>query len=293
MTSTSDRPLVVGIDEAPQSQLALRWAVEEARSRGCPLHIVSAYELTTRPPEYELVSQLGAQSTLRDRFDEAVAFAFERLGADRVSHAYVAGHPAQVLLNEAASAAALVVGSTSRSPAAAVLIGSVSGAVAAHAICPVVVVRAAPAGPAAGPVVVGMDSSPHSDQAARVAFEQAHGRGLPLKVVHCSSPLPGYADPGKSPGGILADEPDFRERWIEERLAPLRKDHPDVRVSLHLVEGRPADELIACSAHATIVVVGSRGHGGIGGLLLGSVSQALLHHARCTVIVAKDVLSPR
>lgn len=286
MTTTDARPLVVGIDESPQSQLALRWAVDEARNRGYHVRLVSVYELTARPFDYEPAT-IGAHTPMRDRFDEAIAYAFDRLGTERVSHAYVAGNPAQVLLTEAESAAMVVVGSATATRTAAVLMGSVSSAVAAHARCPVVVVRTEQDPAPTGPVVVGVDGSPQSGEAARVAFEQAHDRGLDLQIVHCWRPVLGPIDPVRWESSLLADEVDERETWVDERVAAVAKEYPDVRATTELVEARAAEELTARSKHATMIVVGSRGHGGVSGLLLGSVSQALLHHADCTVIVTK------
>jgi nucleotide-binding universal stress UspA family protein len=74
---------------------------------------------------------------------------------------------------------------------------------------------------------------------------------------------------------------------LAEALGGLGERYPDVRVHRELVRGRIRHTLIEASAGAGLVVVGARGRGGFAGLLLGSVSQALLHHARCPVAVVR------
>jgi nucleotide-binding universal stress UspA family protein len=82
---------------------------------------------------------------------------------------------------------------------------------------------------------------------------------------------------------IDADE----HRLLSERLAGWSEKYPDVPVQRLVTRHRPAATLIEQSAHAQLVVVGSRGRGGFAGLLLGSVSHALLHHAACPVAVVR------
>ena len=83
-----------------------------------------------------------------------------------------------------------------------------------------------------------------------------------------------------------AVESDERE-VLAERLAGLRTSHPDLVVRKLVVRDRPARSLVDESRRAQLVVVGSRGRGGLRGLLLGSVSQQLLHHAHCPVAVVR------
>ena len=75
---------------------------------------------------------------------------------------------------------------------------------------------------------------------------------------------------------------------LAERLAGWQDKHPDLAIERRVVRDRPAQELTALSAGAQLVVVGSRGRGGFAGLLLGSVSQALLRHAACPVAVVRE-----
>src|SRR5690606_16016414 len=78
-----------------------------------------------------------------------------------------------------------------------------------------------------------------------------------------------------------------QQRLVRDALADARRRWPQVRVREQVTRGRPARVLIDASARAQLVVVGARGRGGFAGLLLGSVSQALLHHSDCPVAVIR------
>jgi nucleotide-binding universal stress UspA family protein len=186
------------------------------------------------------------------------------------------------LRDRSAEASLIVLGSRGQSALAS--IGSVSVAVSAHAHCPVVVVRGDPA-PAA-PVVVGVDDSDCARLALAFAFEQAAGRGVPLRVIRA------YA----FAAGIWEDRPVVNQTIIEDETRSLhdlvtewQQKYPDVQVSATFRAEHPADALTAASAGAQLVVVGSRGRGAFRGMLLGSVSQHLLHRSPCTVAVVREI----
>jgi len=136
--------VVVGIDGSPESEAALRFALEEARLRGLPLRVVCAWE----PPSARYVGEAFAPTG--DAFREAeghaedvLRAALEAIPADSgvvVEAVSVEGHPPTVLAEQAADAVLLVVGSRGRGAAKSVLLGSVSQAVAHHAHCPLAIV---------------------------------------------------------------------------------------------------------------------------------------------------------
>ncbi|WP_425553928.1 universal stress protein [Dactylosporangium salmoneum] len=143
---------------------------------------------------------------------------------------------------------------------------------------PVAVVRGRSAA-ADGPVAVGVDGSPSSDVALGLAFDAARARGAELVAIRA------YLAPGTA--AVPADVVVAHEREaLEESLAPWRHRYPDVKVEALVAPGRAAKVLIGVSHTARLVVVGSRGHGGFAGLLLGSVGQQLMHHAECPVLIA-------
>jgi nucleotide-binding universal stress UspA family protein len=159
--------------------------------------------------------------------------------------------------------------------------------VAAHAHCPVVVVQAEGGRPD-GPVVVGVDGSPESEETIGWAFDHASRHGLPLEVLHAYA-IPVYPGvvPYVPPVEITQAPSDFEHRVTHEVLAGWGEKYPDVTVTTSVMHGRPAPALIEASARASLTVVGSHGRGAFLGMLLGSTSQSLLHHARGSVVVLR------
>lgn len=273
--------ILVGVDDTPESQIALRWAVEAAQERGSAVRVIRAYvhELNTWPA-------LGVEGYIpapppvdlyQDDLDTAVRFVQDRLGHDRGS-GWLANFPAaDALLTEAEDADMVVVGTRSGSKLSAAVLGSVAISVASKAPCPVVVVRGERR---TGPVVVGTDGSGDSDEAVAFAFEQASASGQPLTVVYCWHPQEQHGASAESTSGLL-------KNWLAENLEPYQAKHPAVRLTASVLEGRASATLVDLSKDASLVVVGSRGRGGVTGLVLGSVSQSLLHHADSPVAVVR------
>jgi nucleotide-binding universal stress UspA family protein len=171
----------------------------------------------------------------------------------------------------------VVVGTRSPNKISAAFLGSVATAVAAKAPCPVVVVRGERHD---GPIVVGTDGSPDSKDAMSFAFAQAARTGQPLRVVYCWQPQTEYGASAGTTSELLKD-------WLAESVEPYADKYPTVKVRASVLEGRPGAQLIKLSVDASLVVVGSRGRGGVKGLLLGSVSQSLLHHADSPVAIVR------
>src|SRR4051812_6586171 len=158
--------ILVGVDETPESQLALHWAVEAAAARGSAVRVVRAYlnELSRWPA-------LGAEGYVpgpmpldiyQRELDAAVLYVRDRLGYEAGSGWLADADAAQALLTEAGNAELIVVGSKSPSKMSAALLGSVATSIAAKAPCPVVVVRGERR---TGLVVVGTDGSADSEDA--------------------------------------------------------------------------------------------------------------------------------
>lgn len=135
-------------------------------------------------------------------------------------------------------------------------------------------------------VVVGVDGSEDSERALRFALEEARLRGARLRVVHAwQLPYPVHAG---GPVPIVYDRADVAagaRDVLERAVAAVAADVDDVQVEPVLVEDRAAPALLAAAEGADLLVMGSRGHGGFVGLLLGSVGQQCAHHARCPVVV--------
>ena len=146
--------------------------------------------------------------------------------------------------------------------------------------------------PAMSLIVVGVDGSEDGRKGLQWAFEEARLRKATLRVVHAWVLLPPPAPIGLTPPMALsAEEIDTlrgaSEKLLELELSDVVGDDPGISVERKSVEDLPAQALINEAADADLVVVGSRGHGGFAGLLLGSVSQQVAHHAPCPIVIVR------
>ncbi len=167
------------------------------------------------------------------------------------------------------------------------LLGSISAGVVQHAHCPVAVIHDEDPlmpHPAEAPVLVGIDASQVSELASAVAFEEASRRQVDLIALHAWSDA-GVVD---FPGMDWAMTKASADEVLVERLARWQNRYPDVSVHRDVVCDRPAHQLIERSEAAQLVVVGSHGRGGFAGMLLGSVSAAVVQSARMPVIVVRQ-----
>lgn len=286
MTRTEGRPpIVVGIDPDPGKRRALAWAADAAGRRRLPLLLVLAQNLPTpgyRPtgghPSWEEWNE--ALHATGDRvLKDAVAFVESRQPQVQVSGLLTEGHPAWVLREQAQHAKEVVLGSWHLSALQGLFTSaSVTLPLIAHAPCPVVVVPESEHTTQHPPCfVVGVDGSPHSAAAVDAAFEEAALRGAGLRALYVWHP--------PRLGGLDEDAAVQEcRRLLSETVAGRAATHPEVELHHEVVRGHPVQVLIEASEHALGLVVGTHGHGGFTGMLLGSVSQGVLHHARCPVI---------
>ncbi len=166
------------------------------------------------------------------------------------------------------------------------LLGSTSAAVTQHASCPVVVVHGQAA--SAGPVVVGLDGSTASEQALGYAFQAAARAGAALWTVHAWDDLGELHSPIAPAEALPVNEIEAAaHRMLAEQLASWQEKYPEIVVERQVIHERPAAALIELGRGARMIVVGSRGRGGFARLLLGSVSQAVVRHATCPVVVCR------
>ena len=140
--------IVVGVDGSASSQQALRWAARQARLTGEELHAVSCWDYPTGVGWSPVLEELDWAGSARKALDDAVTASLHPDDADRVQRSVVRGYPARALLDAAAEADLLVVGSRGRGGMVGMLLGSVSQHVVTNAHCPVVVVREEPGTPA-------------------------------------------------------------------------------------------------------------------------------------------------
>jgi nucleotide-binding universal stress UspA family protein len=289
MTVDARRTVVVGVDGSAQALRAVRWAVWEARRRQAVLRLITALAWTDDrlvglpgigPAPYGEYFRRAAQEGLA----AAEAAAVEVDPDVPVERELVIGFPGGVLHEQSQTAELLVVGDNGRGRIASALAGSVALSVAARSVCPIVVVRGTP--PASdGPVVVGIDGTPLSEAAIHFAFDEAAARRVPLVAVHTW--LDELDDPAIAKLIDWQSAAVQAEELLAERLAGWGEKYPDVPVQRLVARGLAGHALLDQAATAQLVVVGSRGHGEIAGVLLDSVSNALVHKAGCPVAIVR------
>jgi nucleotide-binding universal stress UspA family protein len=192
------------------------------------------------------------------------------------------------LIDESRTAQLMVLGARGQGGFSELLVGSMAGAVATHGKCPVVVVRGGVDDLDGKPVVVGVDGSPASEAAIAFAYDEASRRGVPLIAVHTWTDTITAVAFAMAPYAVDWLEVQTEElRLLAERLAGWSEKYPDVQVQRVVTRDHPARSLIEHAQKAQLVVVGSRGRGQVAGLLLGSTSQTLLHHAPCPLVIVR------
>jgi len=262
--------VVVGVDGSSSSHAAVVQAAREAERRGAELRVVHAFSWPVGPI-YAPVDPSPLNSLAHDAAQDA-----RRVVPDvEVSETLMIGGAVSVLVAESRTADLVVVGRRGFGGFVGMLLGSTAVSLAAHSHCPVLVVREEQYD--AGPVVLAVDGSPEGEKAVEFAFAEAGLREAEIRAVHAW--LPDHASAGTG-----MESP---ERLLAHVIAGRGERYPDVTVRQDVLSGETREVLIEASRDAQLMVVGARGRGGFSGMLLGSVSQALLHHAHCPVAVVR------
>jgi nucleotide-binding universal stress UspA family protein len=295
------RSIVVGVDESAGAAAALRWAAAERALDDCALTAVLCWtylEQHRSQPKQHFDPEYG-DAAAREALDSIVE---QVLGSDatNVERRTVNDHTARGLLDASADADLLVLGARGLSGWREVVVGSVTRQCLHHATKPIAVIRQrADGGPepdsrpepepshttSANRVVVGVDGSESSVKALHWALDEARRRGAALTAVHVWTPP--FIGPDLVPSAAYdTDENDRRGREVlESALAAADTSGLAAPVEPVVVSGGASTALVDAADGADLLVVGSRGHGGFAGLLLGSVSHHAVHHAACPVVV--------
>ncbi|ORM36784.1 universal stress protein [Williamsia sp. 1135] len=282
--------VIVGVDGSETALGAVRWAAKFAQKSAAPVHLIHAL------PTDEWYVGLGRSALISER---ALLDQLREVGADHLKRAREAvgevdpgAEVTSAICDESVAeyvhahsqhAAMVVIGSRRSGPVRDMLLGSQVIAVTNAAQCPVVAWRAHES--KGGDVVVGVDGSEHADKALLAAFEYAHLMGARLVAAHFWQVS---AMVGIGYSGALIDWEQLRDdgtAWLTEHVAVVRDKFPDVEVAILYGDASAARGLGELSAAAGLLVVGSQGRGAMTGTILGSVSQNVLHHSQCPVLV--------
>lgn len=249
------KPVVVGIDGSPAADVAVKWAAIEAAALHTELHLLyalAAGESAARAGDIVLRSVTHARGlepeiTVTGRIEN--------------------GTPSVVLEKASGDAAVVVIGSRGLGVMIGALVGSTGLDLAANARCPVVVVRPDLGTMAGVRVVIGYDGSRASETGLGFGIDYARRHDLAVRVV--------------------AAQPEGTElhRLTEAELRDAVHARGGHDAELIQITGHPAEHILRLSADANLIVLGARGRGGFAGMLIGSVSQTVLHHADCPVAV--------
>ncbi|ADD43140.1 universal stress protein [Stackebrandtia nassauensis] len=285
-------PITVAYDGSQQSSDAVEWAVTEARHWRRPLRIItvslalpplrrdSQSDVTTAHNAVKDIAREMAEETLRKAPDLDVQY-------EVIEAPTAAGG----LIPRSSTWEMLVLGTHGRGGFTGMLVGSSTTQVCAYSMCPVVVARKPY--PESAPVTVGVDGSRGSRSAVGFALREAWLRDVPLNLVHAWRHPKSARDVDFAAGAELSDYlAADRQTVMTRSLAGLVSRFRDVPITRRSVQGGTRTVLLRESAHSSLLVVGARGRGGFTGLLLGSTSQAMIHHAKIPVAVVHGTETP-
>jgi nucleotide-binding universal stress UspA family protein len=290
-TRADGRPIVVGIDDSPDSSRGLAYAVRQAERDGCAVWLINAiHEIVPLGPMMPLLAGdpfVDVGNGLLAEADELV----EALSGGRVrTRLQVALGPATDLLAAAGERARLIVlGHRSGSLVERIFTGSTTFGVVARVSCPVVSVpQEWDHGVEHRRVVAALDGSQGSAAVLEHAFAAAAQRDARLEIVHCWRLDPLYS--------YLVDEWSVQYEWgtqarriIDGLVEHAAARHPGVRYETRLEYADVADTLVRRGTEADVLVMGRHGHGGLGTrvatVVVGTVTRAVVQHATCPVVV--------
>ena len=282
------KPIIAATDGSEDSLRAVEWAAREAVLRAKPLRIVSVPML---PPRMSPGSsgQATVAAILQRTAERALASAAQRaaelepgLPADT---ALLPGAPARALLDAAADASMLVVGSRGTGGFAAMALGSMSRYVATRVPCPVVVAREETTA-VHREIVVGVRDPDQSAAALGFAFEEASLPKARLLALHAWA----WSFPSADSVGTLTaqeravmnatDVRAYAAERLESVLAGWREKYPGVQADWEIVHAQPARAIIGASGRADLTVIGRHP-----GPAVGSIAHPVLSHARGPVAI--------
>ena len=293
-TPATHRGIIVGVDGSSAAKVAVDWAARDAAMRKVPLAVVTVldppaghtFPKNPIPLEYVRWQEDEGRTVLNDAL-KTVEDSAKQLGPINVRGELMTGLAVPILGELSKDAEMVVVGCRGRGALARTLLGSVSTGLVHYAHCPVAVIHnedPLTPHPSQAPVLVGIDGSPASEAATAIAFDEASWRGVELIALHAWSDTAMFEFRVPNWSRVRSEA----EELLAERLAGWQERYPDVDVVRVVECDQPARQLLEQSKSAQLVVVGSHGRGGFTGMLLGSVSTAVVHAARTPVIVARQ-----
>ena len=299
--------ILLATDGSREADLAARTAAELADKTGSELHMVHVsgispwypaypedtafYEAELEDPVLEEDLQRISEQRARELLDSEVEKLRSAGGAPAQGHLAEGGVPQEIVgLAEEIGAGLVVVGSRGRGGIRRALMGSVSDSVVRHAHCPVLVVRDGESQRdyLPGTILLTVDGSEEASAATRTAVELAEHTDSELHVVHVGEVTPVYHPEMRGYHARYEELQEEARRLLEEQVEEVHSAGGTVS-GAHLRMGRPDEEIVVLGEEigAGLIATGSRGLGGMRRALMGSVSDSIVRHAHCPVMVVR------
>jgi nucleotide-binding universal stress UspA family protein len=300
--------ILLATDGSPEAERAARMAVTLSNGLGSELHVLrvggvpSAYygysEAEMFGRQYQIL-RARAEEYVRERLDEEAEKVRAMGGEVAGSHAGAGSAAAEILrLAEELSAGLVILGSRGFGPLRRAVMGSVSSSVVRHAHGSVLVVRGD--GPEwnhlPGRILLAFDGSKEADAATRAAVEISNATSSELHVVYSLNTelwrsYPGQIIPNPREEDLLEDLEESKRKaraWIDRQAERIRAEGANVE-EVYLAFGKPDEAIVKLGEEleAGLIVTGSRGLGGVRRALMGSVSDSVVQHAHCPVLVVR------
>lgn len=276
---------IIGVDGSEQSRVALDWGLARAAESGASVELLHVADDSFLSESVAFLSeaQQASEQMLAAEREYALSTGF----TGTITGTAVVGHPIAEVEEASKRADLVILGAHAGSKLAGSFFGTRAVKIAAVAHCPVAVVPFETEGDPAPGVVVGVDGSDASQKAVAYAAERASMRGVPLIAVYAWMPplTPGLEYLWSEE--LVESQRSAAEEAIAIGTAGLASRYPDLEIERRIVQAPPVAALLQAAENADMIVVGSRGRGGISRLLLGSVSHGVLQALPRTTVVTR------
>lgn len=276
---------IIGVDGSEHGKKALAWGLKRAAARGASVELLHVADVSFLSESAAFLSE--AQNASEQMLEQQREFA-KALGFDgEITGRAIVGHQIAEVEKASKNADLLVLGAHTGSKFAGSFFGTRAVKIAAVSHCPVAVIPAELEENEQGGVVVGVDGSEAAQKAIAFAAEEASQRGVPLVAVYAWMPplTPGLEYLWSEE--LVSSQRTAAEEAIAIGTAGLLQRYPDLEIQREIVQAPPVAALLQAAENAGLVVVGSRGRGGLTRLLLGSVSHGVLQALPCATVVTR------
>lgn len=276
---------IIGVDGSEQSRVALDWGLIRAAQTGAHVELMHIADDSFLSESVAFLSE--AQEASEQMLAAEIEYAKAAGYTGNITGTAIVGHPVAEIEAASKDADLVILGAHAGSKLAGSFFGTRAVKIAAVAHCPVAVIPDTVPGQPKPGVVVGVDGSESAKKAIAYAAEEASSRGVPLIAVYAWMPplTPGLEYLWSEE--LVESQRSAAEEALAIGTAGLATRYPELVIERRIVQAPPVAALIQTAENADVIVVGSRGRGGLSRLLLGSVSHGVLQSLPRTTIVTR------